>query len=116
MGRRTRTRRFIAAQSLVWALLVTAGRAQQPDTSKAARQQIQEQIGNQMEMMGPMMGRMAEATLAGTLNVLNKPSTAEQLATFTRNYYDALVKKGFTKDDALRIVMSVGIPMTSGGR
>lgn len=115
MSRGTSTRRFIAAQSLVWALLVTVGRAQQPDTSKA-RQQIQEQIGNQMEMMGPMMGRMAEATLAGTLNVLNKPSTAEQLATFTRNYYDALVKKGFTKDDALRIVMSVGIPMTSGGR
>ena len=59
---------------------------------------------------------MAEATMETTLWALSKPEAAERLATFSRNYYDALIKKGFTKDEALRIVLSVGIPQSGGGK
>lgn len=81
-----------------------AARAQQPDST-------QEMMGAYMDMMGPMMGKMMASTLNSVLDVLDKPETTQKLATFTRNYFDALVAKGFTKDDALRIVTAVGVPM-----
>ena len=33
-----------------------------------------------------------------------------RLADFTKNYYDALVKRGFTKEQALQLVAAMGIP------
>lgn len=44
--------------------------------------------------------------MAGMVDLMARPETADKLATFTRNYYEALVKKGFTKEEALRIVGS----------
>lgn len=32
------------------------------------------------------------------------------------NYFDALMSKGFTREEALRIVMAVGVPMGPGAR
>ena len=39
------------------------------------------------------------------LERLSDPKYADALATATRNYYEALIKKGFTKPEALQIVM-----------
>jgi hypothetical protein len=99
---------------LLPALLGRPVLAQQSDSIHVRVDSLQEMMGAQMEMMGPMMGRMAEASMTATLNVLTKPQSAERLATFTRNYYNALIKKGFTKDEALRIVTSVGLPVFRG--
>ena len=66
-----------------------------------------------MEAMGPMMGNMMTNMLEMTLAVMAKPETAKRLATFTKNYYDALVAKGFSKEDALRIVTATGVPSLS---
>ncbi len=63
-----------------------------------------------MSMMGPMMGSMMQVMMESMLTTMAKPQTAERLATFTKNYYDALIAKGFSKEDALKIVVSVGIP------
>jgi hypothetical protein len=69
------------------------------------------EMQREMEMlMGPAMGQMMQGMMDAMFMVLAKPETAERLASFTKNYYDALVKKGFTKDEALRIVSSVGMP------
>lgn len=65
----------------------------------------------QFDMMGPMMGRMMSSMLNATLEVLAQPATAERMATFTRNYFDALLGKGFTREEALRIVLAHGVPM-----
>ena len=78
--------------------------------------QMHEQMDSAMTMMGPMMGLMAEVSMAATLKALTKPEAAEQLATFSRNYYNALIKKGFTKDQALSIVMSVRMPLGAVSR
>jgi hypothetical protein len=69
-----------------------------------------------MGMMAPMMSQMAEASMAATLRALSRPEAAEQLAAFSRNYYNALIKKGFTKDQAFNIVMSVRMPLGGVGR
>ena len=76
----------------------------------------QEQMQQQMQSMTPMFGQMMAAMLKGSLAVLADPETAEQMATFTKNYYDALKKRGFTEEQALRIVISVGVPMPGGAR
>jgi hypothetical protein len=60
--------------------------------------------------MGPAMGLMMKGMMSAMLDFLCEPESAEKLATFTRNYYDALIKKGFTQEQALRIVISQGIP------
>ncbi len=57
-----------------------------------------------------MMAKMMESMMEAMFTTMAKPQTAEQLATFSKNYYDALIAKGFSKEDALRIVTSVGIP------
>ncbi len=90
------------------ALLPAAARAQvQPARHDSTQAQIEAMQG----MMGPMMGQMMQSMMEGTLRVLAKPETADQLATFTRNYYDALIRKGFTKAEALEIVTKIGVPM-----
>lgn len=50
-------------------------------------------------------GGMLEEMYQINLNALTKPATAEKLATFTRNYYEALIKKGFSPQEALDIVV-----------
>lgn len=69
-----------------------------------------------MDAMMPMWGRMMTAMMHATLDVLTQPETAQRMATFTKNYFDALVAKGFTREESLRIVMAVGIPMAPGQR
>ena len=94
-------------------VLLAAGtplRGQQPAGRDSA------QLAQMQTMMGPMMEQMMTAGMTATLRVLAKPESSQQLATFVRNFYDALVVKGFTKDEALRIVMTFGMPHPSGGR
>ena len=69
-----------------------------------------EAMDAQMTMMAPMMGRMMQTMMEAVLAVAARPETANQMATFTKNYFDALVAKGFTRDEALRIVMAHGFP------
>jgi hypothetical protein len=72
------------------------------------------QMDAQMAMMGPMMSQMMQSMLQGMLLQLAKPETAQNLATFTKNYFDALVAKGFTREEAIRIVVAVGMPTMPG--
>jgi hypothetical protein len=111
------TRVFTGGLALAFVLLAPKLSAQQRDSSRAGGQHQHGQMDDHMkhmEQMAPMMGRMTEASLTATLGALSKPEAAEQLATFTRNYYQALVKKGFTEDEALRIVLAVGVPVPGG--
>ena len=79
----------------------------QPDSSEAAAA---------MSAMMPMWEQMMTAMMRGTLAVLAEPETAQQMAAFNKNYFDALVAKGFTRAEALQIVIAVGVPMTPGAR
>jgi hypothetical protein len=68
-----------------------------------------------MDMMGPTFGIMMEQMMDALIEVLERPETAERLATFARNYYEALLGKGFTSEQALRLVIAIGFPALSGG-
>lgn len=59
--------------------------------------------------MSPLLSSMMASTYEQMASFLARPETAERLATFTRNYYEALVRRGFTREEALRIVTAVGV-------
>ena len=93
------------------------------DTTRTARpagpqgeRPTPEMMQQQMQMMAPMMGQMMQAMMQAMLTTLARKETADQIATFTKNYYDALVAKGFSREDALKIVMAHGIPSLPTGR
>ena len=101
------SRKFVLIMAL--AVLTSPGflRAQEDDR-KAVREQAQMQA--QMEQMAPMLRQMVLGTMDLTLDVLSQKETADRLADFTRNFYDALLARRFTKVEALDIVKAVGIP------
>ena len=51
-------------------------------------------------------GQMIKAVMQVQFNLLAESGTADKLATYTRNYYDALRERGFTKQESLNIVMN----------
>ena len=56
------------------------------------------------------------AALDAELALLERPQTAERLATYARNLYDALVQRGFGHEEAVRIVTAFGVPGRGGRR
>jgi hypothetical protein len=74
------------------------------------------QITDMFGQMGPMYESMTQGMLEGTLKTLDQTKTIERIASFNRRYYEALIKQGFTKDEALQIVVGVGVPGVLTGR
>ncbi len=62
------------------------------------------------KMMVPMMRQMMESMMDGLFTILAKKESAEKLAAFKKNLYDALLTQGFTKEQAMQIVIATGIP------
>jgi hypothetical protein len=82
-------------------------------------QQKQPNPAEMEQMMGAMMAPMADMMglmLEGMAKTVAKPEIAENFAAFTRNYYLALLARGFTEEEALKIVTASGLPSTGGGK
>lgn len=62
------------------------------------------------KQMTPMFGNMVESMMQGKLRVFAQQDTTILLAKFVRNFYDALMDEGFSKEEALHIVTSFGFP------
>ncbi len=60
--------------------------------------------------MVPMMGRMTEVMVETLLMEAEKPETAHRLAVFKRNLYKALIKQGFSKEQAFQLILSTSLP------
>jgi hypothetical protein len=63
--------------------------------------------------MGNQLAALLVNTLDAYLDYLARPETAEKLATFQKNHYDALVKRGFSADQAFQLVREMGNPLTT---
>lgn len=61
---------------------------------------------NEMANFGPMMSSMYTNMLNAQLKAYTDPEITTQLAKITKNYYDALIKAGFSADAALKIITS----------
>ena len=60
----------------------------------------------------PMLTQIVQAGLAA----IATPEAAEQLATFSRNYYDALRARRFSEDDAIALGAAHGSGLLRGGK
>ena len=63
---------------------------------------------------GSMYGELVSTALQVTdryLDHLAKPETAAKIATIQKNYYDALINKGFTNEQAFILVREAGNPL-----
>lgn len=80
-----------------------------------ARQQkpSPEEMQRMMDSTGamlPTLGRMTEVQLEAQLKVAERPETAERIATFKKNLFEALRKRGFTVEQSLQIVNATPMP------
>ena len=98
-------RLIIVAVALLLVVLSpsAAQRPGKPDSAAIA------QMAGMLNQMGPMYESMSQAMIEGTIKALEKPETIERLARFARRYYEALIKQGFSKEEALQIVAGAGI-------
>jgi hypothetical protein len=116
-ARRKKRCRYFLIASLLLAPTPVALAGQQP----TARPQMPDstafaQMAGMFNQMGPMYETMMQAMFEGTLKALERPAVVDRLAAFTRHYYEALIKQGFTKEEALQIVAGVGIPALKSTR
>ena len=73
-------------------------------------QESKQQLEDTFGAMIPLTGKMVEAMMETQLTVLAKPESAEKVARYIKNLHDALIKQGFSKDEAMKIVTSLPIP------
>jgi hypothetical protein len=69
-----------------------------------------------MTQMGPMYQTMMQAMMEGTLKTLEEQPVIDRMAAIVRRYYEALIKQGFTKEEALQIVTGMRLLPTQPGR
>ena len=101
----------IALVAVLFAVYAPATSAQQPTTPAkpdSAGAAMETMLRSMMDQQTARMGQLVAVTMTARLAVLAKPETAQNLATFVRNLYDALIAKGFSKDEALKIVTAFG--------
>lgn len=84
-----------------------------PPSPEQVQQLMQSSMRATMGTMVEIMGPMTEAALNAQITIAAKPETAERLAVFKKNLFDALVKKGFTQSQALQIVIATNPPTAS---
>jgi hypothetical protein len=61
----------------------------------------------------PVKMKATEIAVAAQVSALARPETAEKMARYVKNFQNALIKEGFTKEEALRIVTSMPLPANS---
>jgi hypothetical protein len=92
-------------------VLASVANAQGLNQSKPQSQaDMQKSMDAAMGSMIPMMGRMAEVMIEAQLKAAARPETAASIATFKKNLYDELQKKGFTPEQALQITLATAPP------
>lgn len=97
-------------------LLASSVRAQQPTRPSPADTSGFAGALQMMNRMGPMYQTMMQAMMEGTLQMLERPEVLDRMAAITRRYYEALMKQGFTKEEALQIVAGMKLLPTQSGR
>lgn len=82
--------------------------SQSADTQ--SQKDVEHDIETMSKQMTPMFGNMVESMMQGKLKVFAQAETTILLAKFVKNFYDNLIREGFSKEEALQIVTSFGFP------
>jgi hypothetical protein len=102
-------------------MLLTLPAVAQQDAASTPRSARDEQIRKMMQpTMNPsvnaaaaMMVPATEAIIEAELNLAAMPETAQRIASFKRNLFDALRKTGFTAEQAFQLTLTTALPSAS---
>jgi 2'-hydroxyisoflavone reductase len=85
--------------------------AQEPTRpNRPSAEDMQKMMEMSMGAMAPAMAKMTEAMIEAQLKAAENPETARRIAIFKKNLYDALLKQGFSKREALSIMEATPAP------
>lgn len=110
---------------VILSMITASSIAAEPRQDQSARPAVshKQNVPSEQEMkkameatygaMVPIIERMADAIIESRLNAGAKPETANRIAAFNKNLYDALIRQGFSKDEALQIMVSTPLPVAS---
>jgi hypothetical protein len=101
-----------AIASLLLVLSPMHAYAETQGARQPSPEEVQKTMNSALGAMVPFLSRMTVALIDAQLDAAEMPSTAEKLAAFKRNLYEALVKKGFTAEQALQITIATS-PMSA---
>lgn len=86
----------------------------QPSTPTSSRdEEIRRMMESTSNSVLPSVARTVDAVLDAELKFAERPDAAVRIAAFKRNLYDALIKRGFTADQAIQIVLNTPLPSTA---
>lgn len=88
------------------------------DSVKEEQAEAVGSAGNQFDAFGQSMQNsmidMVRMMYKAVFTEYSKKENADLIASYYKNLYDSLIEKGFTKEEAMRIILSTGIPSISG--
>ena len=98
---------------LVMALaVISVANAQNPKPPIPVQPPV-DQFLKDLDASVPVKIKATEIAVSAEVSALAKPETAEKMARYVKNFQNALMKEGFTKEEALKIVISMPLPTTS---
>jgi hypothetical protein len=89
--------------------VLSVANAQSPKPQIPAVNQIMKDLDDSVAVKV----KATDIALAAQLAALAKPETAEKMARYVKNFQNALLKDGFSREEALKIVTSLPLPTTS---
>src|ERR1700691_1690029 len=105
-------RLLLSLFSLTCLFACSLANSQSPPQQPSA-EETQRRMDSALNAMGPMMGKMAESMIEVQLKIATQPETANAVALFKKNLFDALQKQGFTAQQAMQIVVATSLPSAS---
>ena len=66
--------------------------------------------GDMLQVTDATLERNIETQVNAQLKLAERPETAERVASFKKNLFDALRKKGFTAEQSLQIAIATPLP------
>jgi hypothetical protein len=76
-------------------------------------EEIRRLMESSSNAMVPSAARTADAVLDAELKFAERPDTALRVASYKRNLYEALMKKGFSAEQAMQIVLHTPLPSST---
>lgn len=86
--------------------VISVANAQSPKPQTPVVNQIMKDLDDSVAIKF----KAADIAVAAHVSALAKPETAEKMARYVKNFQNALIKEGFTKEEALKIVISMPLP------
>jgi hypothetical protein len=103
----------LMAASSVHSQTPPAGESHKEASGAQGLEQLESQMRNAYAQMEAHRPKEVAATVSAQLETLSKPESAAQVAKYVRNLYLALIREGFSEDQALKLVSGLPLPNVS---